>query len=95
MIDLFEIADYGKRIEGYQARSTSSRLRPGPPSRCCRACITVVRKKNLKYAKYGNGWMLGNTMDWSCAEGAFPLPAGESRERTIAEARAGRGMTSR
>jgi peptide/nickel transport system substrate-binding protein len=27
--------------------------------------ITVVRKKNLNYAKYENGWILGSTMDWS------------------------------
>jgi peptide/nickel transport system substrate-binding protein len=27
--------------------------------------ITVVRKKNLNYAKYENGWILASTMDWS------------------------------
>ena len=26
---------------------------------------TVVRKKTLSYAKYANGWILANTMDWS------------------------------
>jgi len=25
----------------------------------------VVRKKNLNYAKYENGWILASTMDWS------------------------------
>ena len=27
--------------------------------------VTVVRKKKLTYAKYANGWILGNTMGWS------------------------------
>ena len=26
---------------------------------------TVVRKKKLKYEKFGNGWVLANTMDWT------------------------------
>jgi hypothetical protein len=26
---------------------------------------TVVHKKNLRYVKYQNGWILGNTMSWA------------------------------
>jgi peptide/nickel transport system substrate-binding protein len=26
---------------------------------------TLVRKKALNYAAYGNGWVLGQTMSWS------------------------------
>jgi peptide/nickel transport system substrate-binding protein len=26
---------------------------------------TLVHKKTLSYTKYGNGWVLGQTMSWS------------------------------
>jgi peptide/nickel transport system substrate-binding protein len=26
---------------------------------------SVVRKKSLNYVKYGNGWVLANSMDWT------------------------------
>ena len=64
VLELFEIADYNKRIDGYrvaqQVRGRGRRHHPAAAER-----DTVVRKKNLNYAKYGNGWILANTMDWS------------------------------
>ncbi len=27
--------------------------------------LTVVRKKNLSYAKYDNGWVLPQTLQWT------------------------------
>ena len=60
-------------------RSTRARSRPAPPSRCCRACITVVRKKDLNYAKYGNGWILaqydGLVVSCSATRGDEPCSA--------------------
>jgi hypothetical protein len=27
--------------------------------------LTIVHKRNLKYTKYGNGWLLPQTLQWS------------------------------
>ncbi len=64
VIDLFEIADYKKRIEGYRVLNKTA-VEAGATIPLLQSVITVVRKKNLNYAKYENGWILASTMDWS------------------------------
>ena len=64
VLELFEIADYNKRIEGYRVLNKSA-VEAGATIPLLQSVITVVRKKDLNYAKYGNGWILASTMDWS------------------------------
>jgi peptide/nickel transport system substrate-binding protein len=64
VIELFNVADYGKRIEGYRALNRSA-VEAGATIPLLQSVLTVVRKKNLNYAKYANGWILGSTMEWS------------------------------
>ena len=64
VLELFNVADYKKRIEGYRALNKLA-VEAGATIPLLQSVITVVRKKNLNYAKYENGWILANTMDWS------------------------------
>jgi peptide/nickel transport system substrate-binding protein len=64
VLELFNVADYGKRIEGYRTLNKVA-VEAGATIPLLQSVVTVVRKKNLNYAKYQNGWILGNTMDWS------------------------------
>ncbi len=51
VLELFDDRRLQQAHRRLSRRSTRARSRPAPPSRCCRACITVVRKKNLNYAQ--------------------------------------------
>ncbi len=64
VLELFNIADYDKRIAGYRALNKTA-VEAGATIPLLQSVVTVVRKKNLNYAKYANGWILGNTMEWS------------------------------
>jgi peptide/nickel transport system substrate-binding protein len=64
VIELFNVADYKKRIDGYRVLNKSA-VEAGATIPLLQSVVTVVRKKNLSYTKYENGWILGNTMDWS------------------------------
>jgi peptide/nickel transport system substrate-binding protein len=64
VLELFNVADYDKRIAGYRALNRTA-VEAGATIPLLQSVVTVVRKKNLNYAKYGNGWILGNTMEWS------------------------------
>ena len=64
VIELFNIADYGKRIEGYRTLNKVA-VEAGATIPLLQSVITVVRKKDLSYAKYENGWILANTMEWA------------------------------
>jgi len=64
VLELFNVADYGKRIEGYRALEKTA-VEAGATIPLLQSVITVVRRKNLSYARYANGWILANTMDWS------------------------------
>ena len=58
------IADYKKRIEGYRvAEQGRGRGRRHHPAAAERAYARAQEEPN--YAKYGNGWILASTMDWS------------------------------
>ncbi len=51
-----------RRLQGARTNTPSSTARP---FRCCKACRRLVRKKSLQYEKFGNGWVLANTMTWA------------------------------
>ncbi len=64
VLRLFAEPDYAKRIAGYQALNQHA-TEIGGTMPLLQSVQTVVRKKNLEYVKYGNGWILGNTMKWA------------------------------
>ena len=64
VLELFNVADYEKRIAGYRELNKFA-VETGATIPLLQSVQTLVRKKNLNYAKYGNGWVLASTMDWS------------------------------
>ncbi len=63
VLDLFNVADYQARIEGYKDFNKYA-VEHGATIPLLQSVQTLVRKKNLSYEKYGNGWVLANTMKW-------------------------------
>lgn len=61
---LFAEPDYAKRIEGYRALNQQA-TEMGATIPILQSVQTLVRKEGLAYRKYGNGWVLGDTMNWS------------------------------
>src|SRR6266478_1343584 len=61
VLELFNVADYDKRIEGYRTLNKVA-VEAGATIPLLQSVVTVVRSKNLNYAKYQNGWILANTM---------------------------------
>src|SRR5580698_4603770 len=61
---LFGVADYDKRIAGYKDLEREA-VENGASMPLLQSVVTVVRKKNLTYTKYGNGWVLPQTLQWS------------------------------
>lgn len=60
---LFGQTDYDKRIAGYKEAEKFA-VEYGATIPLLQSVLTVVRKKKLAYQKYGNGWILANTMKW-------------------------------
>jgi peptide/nickel transport system substrate-binding protein len=63
VLDLFNVADYQARIDGYKDLNKYA-VEHGATIPLLQSVQTLVRKKNLSYEKYGNGWVLANTMKW-------------------------------
>jgi peptide/nickel transport system substrate-binding protein len=63
VLALFNVADYDKRIAGYRDLERYA-VEKGASMPLLQSVVTVVRKKNLAYQKYGNGWVLPQTMQW-------------------------------
>ena len=61
---LFGVTDYQARIQGYKD-VTKFAVDYGATIPLLQSVQTVVHKKKLNYEKYGNGWVLANTMSWS------------------------------
>ncbi len=63
VLALFNVADYNKRIAGYRdlERYAVEKCASMP---LLQSVVTVVRKKNLAYQRYGNGWLLPQTLRW-------------------------------
>jgi peptide/nickel transport system substrate-binding protein len=64
VLDLFNVADYRARINGYRALEREA-VDSGATIPLLQSVQTIVRKQTLDLAKYGNGWILGQTMSWS------------------------------
>jgi peptide/nickel transport system substrate-binding protein len=64
VVDLFGVAEYDKRIAGYRALNRFA-VESGATMPLLQSVLTVVRKKNLAYTKYGNGWILPQSLQWS------------------------------
>jgi peptide/nickel transport system substrate-binding protein len=64
VVELFNVADYQKRIEGYRELNRLA-IEKGATIPLLQSVQTVVRKKSLAYDKYANGWILASKMAWS------------------------------
>src|SRR5580698_9939170 len=64
VLGLFGVADYDKRIAGYRDLERYA-VENGATVPLLQSVVTIVRKKNLAYTKYANGWVLPQTLWWS------------------------------
>jgi peptide/nickel transport system substrate-binding protein len=62
-IDLFNVANYQERVAGYKALNKDA-VESGACMPILQSVQTLIRKKSLAYAKYGNGWVRADTMAW-------------------------------
>lgn len=63
VVALETVVDYQKRVAGYRELERFA-LETGATMPLLQSVMTVVKKKNLAYTKYGNGWILPQTMSW-------------------------------
>jgi peptide/nickel transport system substrate-binding protein len=64
VLALFGVADYDKRIAGYKDLERYA-VENGASMPLLQSVVTVVRKQNLGYQKYSNGWLLPQTLQWT------------------------------
>jgi peptide/nickel transport system substrate-binding protein len=64
VVKLFAEPDYDKRIAAYRVINKDV-VEAGQIIPLLQTVQTLVRKKDLDYTKYGNGWVLGQTMKWA------------------------------
>jgi peptide/nickel transport system substrate-binding protein len=64
VLALANVADYDKRIAGYKDLERYA-IENGASMPLLQSVVTVVHKKNLTFTKYGNGWLLPQTLQWS------------------------------
>ena len=64
VLKLFNVADYNERIAGYRELNRFA-VEQGATIPLLQSVLTIVRKKDLAYTKYGNGWLLPQTLQWS------------------------------
>jgi peptide/nickel transport system substrate-binding protein len=58
---LFAVADYDKRIEAYKKINVEA-VEEGAMIPLLQSVLTVVRKNDINFTHYKNGWILGNTI---------------------------------
>ena len=63
-IDLFNVANYDARVAGYKALNKDA-VESGASIPLLQSVQTLLRKKNLAYTRYENGWVRADTMAWS------------------------------
>ncbi len=61
---LFDVPDYAKRIAGYREVERFA-VEKGANIPLLQSVQSLVHKKSLNYVKYGNGWVLANSMAWT------------------------------
>jgi peptide/nickel transport system substrate-binding protein len=64
LLPLFNLADYDKRMQGYRELNRFA-VETGASIPLLQSVLTLVRKNNLAYTKYANGWVLPQSMHWS------------------------------
>jgi peptide/nickel transport system substrate-binding protein len=64
LIEIATIVDYDKRVQAYKEVEKFAIAR-GATIPLLQSVTTVARKASLGYRKYGNGWILPQTMDWA------------------------------
>ena len=64
VLKLFNVADYNTRIAGYRELNRFA-VEDGATMPLLQSVLTIVRKRNLRYTKYDNGWLLPQTLQWS------------------------------
>lgn len=64
VLELFNVVNYQTRIGGYRDLNKVA-VEAGATMPLLQSVQTLVRKKGLAYTKYGNGWVLPQTMAWS------------------------------
>jgi peptide/nickel transport system substrate-binding protein len=64
VIDQFNVVDEKARIEGWR-KIAQDAVEMGACMPLLQSVQSLVHKKSLNYTKYGNGWILGQTMSWS------------------------------
>ena len=63
VIAQFNVADETKRIEGWREISKEA-VTIGACMPLLQSVQTLVRKDGIGYTRYGNGWVMGQTMNW-------------------------------
>lgn len=63
VLDLFSVANYDSRIAGYRDLNRFA-VESGATMPLLQSVLTIVRKQNLTYMKYANGWLLPQSMQW-------------------------------
>ena len=61
--ELFKTVDHDARIQGYREVNQAA-VEMGASIPLLQSVQTLVRKDGLTYRKYGNGWILGQSMTW-------------------------------
>ncbi len=61
--ELFQTANYDERIQGYRDLNVQA-VEMGASIPLLQSVQTLVRKADLSYEKFKNGWLLGQTMHW-------------------------------
>jgi len=64
VLDLFSVANYDSRIAGYRDLNRFA-VESGATMPLLQSVLTIVRKQNLTYTKYANGWLLPQSMQWN------------------------------
>ncbi len=60
----FTVTNEAERIAGWK-KIEEDAVNMGACMPLLQSVITLVRKKNLSYTRYGNGWVLGQTFRWT------------------------------
>ena len=63
VLKLFGVVDYNERVAGYRAVAREA-VETGASIPLLQSVISVVHKDGLSYARYGNGWILPQSMAW-------------------------------
>ncbi len=61
--ELFKTANYENRVEGYRKVNRQA-VEMGASIPLLQSVQTLVRKADLEYLKFRNGWILGQTLHW-------------------------------